>query len=63
MHSHAPHPPGRLTLPRVSLMAREAQAKELAAIASQPLLPGIATAPAVRRLRAGMAAPLSLPSL
>lgn len=88
MHSHVPHPPGRLTLPRVSLLdrsfayscaaatnvaetiarerqllAQEAQARELAAIATQPLLPGIATAPAVRRLRAGMAAPISLPPL
>lgn len=46
------------------LLAQEARARELASIAAQPQLPGIPTEPStVRRLRAGMAAPLSLPSL
>lgn len=46
------------------LLAQEAQAHALAAATQQPLLPGIPQEPpTVRRLRAGMAAPLSLPSL
>lgn len=88
MPSHAPHPPGRLTLPRVSLLdrsfayscaaatnvaetiarervllAQEARAKELAAIAAQPLLPGIAAKPTVRHIRAGLGTPIELPTL
>ena len=84
----SPHPPGRLTLPRVSLLdrsfayscaaatnvaetiarerallAQEARAKELAAIAAQPLLPGIAAKPTVRHIRAGLASTIELPDL
>lgn len=45
------------------LLAQEAQARELAAIAAQPLLPGIAAEPTVRRIRAGLGTPIELPTL
>lgn len=45
------------------LLAQEARARELAAIAAQPLLPGIAAEPTVRRIRAGLGTPIELPTL
>lgn len=45
-----------------ALLAQEARAKERAAIAAQPLLPGIA-ATTVRHIRAGLGTPIDLPDL